>query len=341
MKVKLDYYLDKRTHDIYKGIEFGDQLTGYVKYKHVDFKTARSNKYGYYEPLHYPFGSFNAWSVNDCEYVKAVGSYIPKLSLDQVEVIDGKKLLKERLNEEHHLMELIKEMLEKFSVLKDYNEDYFGLDASLQCNLEMESSDIDLVVSNPVLYLQIYNFIQSTKDFEPFLQGLVARRGRYSSFVSVDELKLFESRKISFIYKGVKVSILYIETVELEEELVPTDQFIYLQCKPGMDKVVGEPSLCQINNYEVIYGPKLDSDKKVFYFSVLPVRTGFYLKKEDTLAISGKIYVGKNSGNIYVSQFIWDYCRMFQHHNVALNTHILTADTDHSIIASFYDNLKV
>ncbi len=53
-QLSLGYFLHKGTKDIYKGIRIDDDVTGYIKYKSVNYKTERQNQDGYYLPFHYP-----------------------------------------------------------------------------------------------------------------------------------------------------------------------------------------------------------------------------------------------------------------------------------------------
>ena len=197
--------------------------------------------------------------------------------------------------------------------------------------------------ANQYHYHQVfqYTLLHHHKNFQLFSSNIVDRRGSYSSFVTLPELTAFENRKVSFTFKNIKVSILFSETITLPEPMFSTGSFAFIKARPGIDKSVGEPSLIQLNNVEVIYGPKLNTGNEIYYLSVLPVRTGFLLKKDDDLLITGVIYVGEKTQNIYISQFTWDYCRIFNNHNIALNTYIQLQGEDRRIIAHFFENLKL
>jgi hypothetical protein len=340
--LSLGYYLHKKTKDIYKGIRFGDLVTGYIKYKKVDYKTERKNKEGYYLPYQYPFESYEKSKTREAKYFDPLGLYLPHFKIEELCYIPQTKTLAERWDDESIQLNTVRKMFHLFKKeITRFEIKKMGFDASLQCRLETPSSDIDLVVKDADLYTKLHELISNHHEFELFSSKVVDRRGAYSSFSSTNELIAFENRKISFLFKEIKVSILFTEKIEIGEHLNTTGSFIFIKSKPCLDKSIGEPSLVKLSNVEVIYGPTLSTKKDVFYLSVLPTRTGFLLKKEDTLFITGVIYTGRKTGNIYISQFPWDYCKIFKNHNIALNTYIQQDDTDKRIVGHFFENIKI
>lgn len=340
--MRLNYFLHKESGDIYKGIVIDNLITGYVKYKKVEYRTERKNENGYYLHYYYPFEGYNKWQTKDSQYFEPFDLFLPRFRAEDFEEIPQYTTLEKRWDDDNLQMGLIRDMFAIFKKeIADFDRSKMGLDASLQCYLETPSSDIDLVVKDGELYRKLYNLISAHDRFEMFSANVVDRRGAYSSFTSTQELITFENRKISYLYEGVKVSILFADEVELPEYLNYTGSFVFIKAKPGVFKSVGEPSLVDLHNVEVIYGPKFDADKKVKYLSVLPVRTGFILNKDDTLLITGFAYIGRETGDIYVSQFTWDYCRVFGAHNIALNTYFQLDDTDKRIVAHFFENIKL
>jgi len=338
----LNYFVNKETKDIVKGIKVGDVITGYVKYKKVAHKTERKNSDGYYILYSYPFESYEKWPTEDKVFFEPFNLFLPKFMVNDVSEIPQTETLKQRWEENCIQMELVREMFSIFEEeVSGFDISKMGLDSSLQCKLETETSDIDLVVKDATLYKELYSFISKNITFTMFSVNAVGRRGAYSSFMTTNELESFEARKLSFLFKGIKVSVLFSETISLPEPLISTGSLIFIRSKPGIDKSVGEPSLVGLREPEIIYGPKLDSSKKIYYLSVLPIRTGFILRRDDTLYVTGIIYLGKNTGNAYVSQFTWDYCQLFNTHNIALNTYIGVDDNDKRIIGHFFDNLKL
>lgn len=341
-KLSLGYFLHKITKDIYKGIRINDMVTGYIKYKSVDFKTERQNKDGYYLTLHYPFESYEESIVKNARYFEPMGLFLPYFDIEELNHIPQTRTLLERLNDDVIQMKTIKNIFEIFrKEIPEFDVNLMGLDASLQCSLETKTSDIDLVVKDSLLYEKLHFLISSSHEFELFSSNVVARRGAYSSFNTTAELIGFENRKISFLFHKIKVSILFTEKLEISEHLNSTGAFIFIRTRPEMDKVVGEPSLVKLKNVEVLYGPTLDQTKNIYYLSVLPARTGFLLKKNDTVFITGIVYTGRTTGDIYVSQFTWDYCKIFKNHNIALNTYFQQDDDDKRIVAHFFENLKL
>lgn len=338
----LNYFVNKETKDIIKGIKVGDIITGYIKYKKVSYKTERKNSDGDYILYSYPFESYEKWPTEDKVFFEPFNLFLPKLTNKDVSEISQTEKLKERWGEKSTQMVLVRKM---FSIFKEFvagfDDEKMGLDSSLQCGLETKTSDIDLVVKDAALYQNLYSFISNSDIFTMFSTNAVQRRGAYSSFMTTRELEYFEGRKLSFIFEGTKVSILFSDTISLPEELVSTGSLIFIRSRPGINKSVGEPSMIELHEPEIIYGPRLNASKKIYYLSVLPVRTGFILKKEDTLYITGIIYLGKTTGNVFVSQFIWDYCPLFNTHNIALNTYIRVDDGDKRIVGRFFDNLKL
>ncbi len=341
--MRLNYLVHKETKDIYKALIVDNKVTGYIKYKHVNYKTDRKNQYGYYKPFHYPFESYKYFENSNNSYFEKFGSFLPNYRLEDFIEINQFSTLKRRITKDKKTfqIQLIKEMLEDFSKLPHYNIKHFGLDASLQCSLETPSSDIDMVVNNPDLYRELYEFIlEGNPKYNQFKHNLVERRGSYSSFVTSKELLNFESRKISYVYKNVKVSILFVEEIDLLENLTPTSNLAFIEAPIKQNSEFGEPSIQILSDYKVIYGPNMDN-KPLTYLSVIPVRTGFIAEKGDKLLITGMIYRGILSGNYYLTQFIWDYCKVFEKHNIALNTFIRVDRDDKTIIKHLYENLKL
>ena len=340
--VRMNYFLHKETSDIYKGIKVDQLVTGYVKYKKVEYRTERKNKDGYYLHYYYPFDGYNKWPSNDSEYFEPFDLFLPKFSSNELIEISQRDTLKDRWDDSASQMCLIRSMFDVFDKdIADFSRDKMGLDASLQCYLETPSSDIDLVVNDANLYRELYDLISAHEAFDMFSANVVDRRGAYSSFTSTSELINFENRKISYLYEGVKVSILFTDEIDLPEYLNYTGSLVFVKAKPGINKSVGEPSLVELKDIEVIYGPKLDPKKKINYLSFLPVRTGFILNEDDTLLITGMAYIGRTTGEVYISQFTWDYCRIFSAHNIALNTYFQLDDTDKRLVAHFFENLKL
>ncbi len=343
-KFRINYFFIKSSKDIIKGFLINDKtVTGYIKYRHVNFNTERQNKYGNYNVLHYPFDSFTSNKERENKYIEELGCYLPCYDISEVEEINQFSTLTERLSENKFglQMKFVKEMLVDFSQVKYYSLDKFGLDASLQCRLETEASDIDMVVQDKKLYLELYQYIKKSPNYSLFSNNIVDRRGSYSSFVSTKELITFEGRKISFIYKAVKVSILLINSVEIPEDIAPTGSFVYLSASPGLYTGLGEPSLIKLDNIQIIYGPNINYEKNIYYLSALPVRTGFVLTPTDQLIISGYIYISSKTKTVYVCQFIWDYCKLFKAHNIALNTTICEDLEDKKIVGHFFENIKL
>lgn len=341
-QLSLGYFLHKGTKDIYKGIRIDDAVTGYIKYKSVNYKTERQNQDGYYLPFHYPFESYEKSRIKEATYFEPLDLYLPHFDIKDLHHIPQTRTLLDRINDDVVQMKIVKNMFEIFSrEIPEFDIKLMGLDASLQCRLETITSDIDLVVKDPVLYEKLHTFISSSSEFELFSANVVGRRGAYSSFTTTAELIGFENRKISFLFHEVKVSILFTEKLEISEYLNSTGAFIFIRTKPEINKSVGEPSLVELKNVEVLYSPTLDESKKVYYLSVLPARTGFLLKKDDAVFITGIVYTGRTTGDIYISQFTWDYCKIFKNHNIALNTYFQQDDDDKRIVAHFFENLKL
>jgi predicted nucleotidyltransferase len=341
ISMHLNYFVDRGTKDIYKGIKVNNLITGYVKYKSVEYKTERRNKDGYYYAYAYPFESYAKSRVGEREFFRPFNLFLPKIKARDVDEISQTEVLRQRLEDDCSQMALVRKMFGIFEKrVKGFDSSVMGLDASLQCRLEAESSDIDLVVRDAELYRKLFSFITSDRNFTMFSANVVDRRGAYSSFMTTKELDYFESRKLSFLFKGVKVSIIFSEIVNLPEPLISTNSLIFVRSRPGVGKSVGEPSLVDLGSVEVIYGPRLNCTK-IYYLSVLPVRTGFILRKDDTLYVMGIIYVGEKTHNVYISQFTWDYCQLFSEHNIALNTYLRISDDDKKIVGHFFDNLKL
>ncbi|MEK7575858.1 MAG: hypothetical protein AAB491_02100 [Patescibacteria group bacterium] len=342
IKIYLNYFIHHLTKDVYKCIRVDDQVTGYIKYKKVDYRTERKNKDGYYLSYHYPFESYLKTKTKDTHFFKPFNHYLPSFKIQELKEISQSQTLLDRLQEDNIQMCVIRKIFAIFSKkIPRFQISLMGLDASLQCRLETPTSDIDLTISDAHLYQQLHKFISQDQNFKLFSSGIVDRRGAYSSFITTPELIAFENRKISFIFENIKISILFSGAITLRESLISTGSLVFIKTKPEIDKSVGEPSLIKLKNIEIIHGPELDKKREIYYLSVLPVRTSFLLKKDDTLFITGIIYIGEKTYNIYISQLTWDYCKIFNTHNIALNTYLQLQDEDKSVVAHFFENLKL
>jgi len=341
--MKINYFVDKKSLDIYKSIQWGDRIIGYVKYRNVKHATPRHNKDGYYEALEYPFSSYLLARNEELTYSEQFGTFLPQIKAAAVLEINRHDILVERFQENSSpQFALIREMFQQFEKeVPGFAISKMGLDASLQCGLETQVSDIDLVTNDGNLYKSLYAFVSKSADFEQFIHGLIERRGSYSTLLLTEELEFFERRKISFTFKGTKVSILYSDdSVVVPESLAPTGRFLFLKSEFQQDVSVGEPSLLDLDNYTVLYGPDLEK-RPLSYLSAIPVRTGFILNAGDVLLITGMVYRGLTTGKFYICQFPWDYCQIFKTHNIALNTYLQVGNTDKRVMAKFFNNLRL
>lgn len=339
-QLSLNYFLNKKNFDIYKGIKVDNLVICYIKYRKVGYQTERRNGYGFYDTYSYPFESYLKSNTATHTYFEPFGTFLPNYHMKDLFELNQYDALVSRLYDNSTQMWAIREMFNDFKNIKGFDLKKMGLDASLQCWLETPSSDIDLVVTDATLYLNIYNFILRHKNYELFSHKLVERRGAYSTFITSKELEAFEHRKISYLYKGIKTSILYTMPATIPEYLTPTGAFIFIKAAPHINKSIGEPSILELSDYEVLYGPNIGKGK-LYYLSVLPVRTGFILKEEDELYITGYLYSGVKSNKYYITQFTWDYCSTYSKHHIALNTYLKRDDDDKKLIAHFYENLKL
>jgi len=313
------YCLDPHTGIVYRTVGFTDKedLVLYPKYvPSVD--GVRENHNIRYRGIHYPTGSirylatynFARKGCVDFCYSPYYNCFLPQGKKKELTLLKPREVLLKRIDEDKNLINLAKELMEILGDVKD-----FGLDASMLACLECNDSDIDMIVYGKEASLKAracyLNALKKKKISSVYenSESIIRRRVSYSPLMSNEEILLWETKKISSLYKGVKFSFMPIDPDgSTDFELIPTNLDMAIRVILAEDKIVYDPGVISLDkdSVENVYGPRSITISKIFTY--LPSRMGVFLSKGDIIFVTGRVYMKKEKEAIsYVlTQFPWD-----------------------------------
>jgi len=279
-----------------------------------------------YTALNFPVQSFQIVYADErkLKFSNLYGQFLPIFNRNEVDIFDPKLRLQERISEKSLHMQTIKKLLGVYSSFTNLGISDFGLDASLLCGLEKNSSDIDLLIYGAEKAMKCFFAIEKMKYAKCIESAAeerelyLYRRQPYSLMMTDEEILRWESRKISFVFDNIKVSVLPInDSMEcVNYKYIPTGQFVSIRGYISKDQVVFEPGDIKFDKCDVIYGPNINIRE---IHTIIPVRTGVFLKKGDKIFATGMVYkkTSKDTEEYVLAQFPWDYYKFYKKTGIA------------------------
>lgn len=337
-KNTLFYAIDKNGV-IYKSVGLTDREVAILAPKYIlDVAGDRIRHGKKYSALHFPQQSFQLINSSSHELIfdKCYGQFLPLKNKSEVGILYPREILTKRLNENTKHMKVVRSILKFFSEGSIKIEN-FGLDASLLCELEKESSDIDLIVYGDTAAKKCLELLNVLKDKEKGVEDAyerrelyLYRRQPYSPLMSDEEILFWERRKIGGMYNGIKFSVLPInEDAVTDFEFSSTNMFCAIKGVSSVNQIIYEPGEIALEDLEIIYGPNISLDR---IYTIVPVRTGVFLKKGDKIFATGIIYRCKRPSetSFVLAQFPWDYVNFIRRTGTAfiIKIDLTTNDTN-------------
>lgn len=321
------FYAKDKENNIHKSIGFTTTNEIILAPKYIpDIAGDRTSRNKKYTALNFPFQSFQLIYSDEkkLKLSEIYGQFLPIFNRDEINIFEPQARLQERISENNNHMSKVKKLLEIFNNIANLEIPNFGLDASLLCGLEKDSSDIDLLIFGVKNTLECFSATQKMKRLKYIKSSIderelyLYRRQPYSLMMTDEEILYWESRKISFLFKNTKVSILPIDNSisSIDYKFISTGQFVAVIGYITQDQIVFEPGDIKISNSKVIYGPQVNINQ---IHTIIPVRTGVFLKKGDKIFATGIIYrkISKNKNEFVLAQCPWDYYKFYKKTGVA------------------------
>lgn len=317
------YCLDSETGIYYRAVGLTNEKELVVYPKYVPMLMGDRGKEPIpYRGVSYPVGSVKLLCSDMKWQSKAVSlkfcnkyhCFLPIANKDRLKLYSAHDYLPLRLVANNDLSIKLKKLLDLYvNNSKTLTIDDFGVDASMLVGMNKSGSDIDLIVYSPQKALEskiVSEILVKSKLIEGPDENsayFINRRKSYSPLMTKEEIIAWEKRKISYLYQGIKFSIMPKDLKQIDKDkYVHTNQYCAIRFKLKEDVVITDPGYLDLSKteIEIVWGPKDIKIEKLITF--LPSRMGVFLDKNDTIFSIGKLYKIVNKNSYALAQMPWD-----------------------------------